>query len=112
MAHATLFVEQADRLCTHDLAARSYDFIDADQGVWSAASLHGALGCLLDDVRGHVAAEVALNHHIVGVKVIMRAHHCVAPLARTAGYGAVSQDAETAIGQARRDDDADFVRAA
>jgi hypothetical protein len=50
-----------------------------------------AFGRLLDHFSRHVATEIDFNHNVVGVEVVVAAHHGLAPLRRASNHGPVSE---------------------
>src|SRR5499433_412866 len=64
----------------HRLAARCRDLLDSYHVRVAPAALVHAIGSLLDHFGCHVAAEVDFEHDIVGVEIVVAAHHGLAPL--------------------------------
>jgi hypothetical protein len=46
-----------------------------------------AFGGLFDHFGHHVATEIDFDHNVVGVEVVVAAHHSLAPLRRAAARG-------------------------
>jgi hypothetical protein len=92
-----------------------HDFSNLDHaasvGTRFAALMH-AFGGLSDHVGRHRPAIVHLNADVVGVKVVVRLDHDIAPLGLTRCDRSVGKHREPAVVEQRRDDGADFVFAA
>jgi hypothetical protein len=108
---AAAFIEQGHGLA-QDFAAGGRNFADADQVGWAVALLIGSIGRLLDDVSHHCPAVVHLNADVVGVEVVLGAHHGVAPWSWAAGGRPVGERRQAAISEKRGDHNADLICAA
>src|SRR5215831_18662426 len=97
MQHAALLIQKADRLGPHCLTARCRDLLDSYHVRVAPAALVHAFGGLLDHFGCHIATEVYFDHDIVGVEVVMAAHHRLAPYRRAAARGPISQHREPAV---------------
>jgi hypothetical protein len=82
-------MKQGAGLRPHHLPSRSADFLDADEIGHPRPLRPGALRSPLDHLRRHGAAEIDLDHDVIGVKIVVGAHHGVAPLGRAPATGPV-----------------------
>jgi hypothetical protein len=112
---AIAFIQERRGLTTRRFAAAGSDFSNLDHaasdGTTFAALMH-AFGGLSDHVGRHRPAIVHLNADVVGVKVVVRLDHDIAPLGLTRCDRSVGKHREPAIIEQRRDEGADFVFAA